>query len=244
MIKPKKQTSKGFTLVELLVVIVMIAALAAIVFTIARKGMDKANTAGCINNMRQIGLALTSYQSENQGYPSNKGTTWDRAILPNLGYDGPKNLAGGGPFSKSQWPELQGIVDIFACPSDKKPRSSSTFKRSYAIVPWTTNHSDGTSFRGWKDREYNKGVPLSIVQDPERAALLVEWHAGTEGIANVCGSGGHAFHDQGGPLGNGLEVHGHRQIVLFADVHTELMPQIPGPKFVEKYWPGKLDSVN
>lgn len=235
----------GFTLVEVLVVIVMVAVLAFLIFSMSRKGIDKAHTARCMGNLRQIGFALTNYQSENNGYPSqNSGTTWDREILPGLGYNGVRNLKGTTNFAKSAWPELEGIVSTFACPADKYPRSSNSYKRSYAIVPWTCNWSNGTSFRGWKERPFGKGVPVSIVQDPLRAALVVEWHQGTEALENVCGSGNHAYHDRGGPDSAGRVVHGTRQIVLFADGHTELLPFMPNALFVEKYWPGTIGLVD
>ncbi len=236
---------RGFTLVELLVVITMVAVLALIVFTMARKGLEKAHTASCMSNLRQIGLALTAYQSENQGYPSqNSGKTWDREILPYLGYTGDRDLTGTGKFTKSDWPELDGILDVFACPSDKYTRSNGHYKRSYAIVPWTTNWSNGTSFRGWKTRPFGKGVPITIVTQPEKSALVVEWHQGTEAIENVCGSGNHTYHDRGGPDSTGREVHGNRQIVVFADAHTEILPFLPNSEFVKKYWPGSIGTVD
>lgn len=235
----------GFTLVELLVVIVMVAVLAVLVFMMSRKGIDKANSARCMGNLRQIGVALTTYQSENNGYPSQTGgITWDREILPHLGYYGGRDLKGTAKFTKSAWPELEGIVSTFACPADKYPRSSGTYKRSYAIVPWTCNWSNGTSFRGWKERPFGKGVPLSIVPDPMRAALVVEWHQGTEALENVCGSGNHTYHDRGGPDSAGRVVHGSRQIVMFADGHTELLPFMANAEFVEKYWPGTIGTVD
>lgn len=243
--RPPSRLANGFTLVELLVVVVMIAVLALIVFSMARKGLEKANTANCMSNLRQIGLALTTYQSENQGYPSqNSGKTWDREILPYLGYTGGRDLKGTSKFTKSAWPELAGTLDIFACPSDKYSRTSASFKRSYAIVPWTTNWSNGTAFRGWKDRPFGRGVPISIVNAPEKSALVVEWHQGTEAIENICGSGGHTYHDRGGPDEAGRDVHGNRQIVLFADSHTEILPFLSNAEFVKKYWPGSIGNVD
>lgn len=236
----------GFTLMELMITTAIIAVLALLVFSMAGKFKDKARTVTCSNNLRQIGLALGAHQGDHNRFPGNEtGMTWDRALFPYLGHSGTKSLAGSAALTRAGWPELQAIAEIFACPSDLRPRRATHFKRSYAIVPWTTNWSNGTQFRGWKDRPYNVGVPLSIVPDPGRAATVVEWHSGTaDGVENLLGSGGHAFHDRGGPDGSNDTVHGRRQIVLFADGHTEILPFISNSEFVLKYWPGTLGNIN
>ncbi|GAA5478443.1 type II secretion system protein [Haloferula helveola] len=235
----------GFTLIELLVVLVIVAALAALVFAISRKAMAKSRLANCTNNMRQIGLGLTHFEGDYRRLPGrNDGMAWDRAILPYMGYSGrPEDLAGQQPLNANEWASLKQTAELFACPEDRKDRDRNFFKRSYAIVPWTTNWSNGTQFRGWKNRPFNVGVPLSIVKDLSRAAVVVEWHAGSEGIPNHLGGGGHAYHDRGGPDGKDDEVHGKKQIVLFADGHTETLPFISNAEFVERYWPGQIGSA-
>ena len=57
--------SSGFTLVELLVVILIIAVLAATAFTIAKNVMAKAHQAGCVAVMRQVGIATAAYIVDN-----------------------------------------------------------------------------------------------------------------------------------------------------------------------------------
>ncbi|QTN34292.1 DUF1559 domain-containing protein [Akkermansiaceae bacterium] len=242
---PAARRNPGFTLVELLIVISIVLILALIAFMFTRRAMDRAHTVSCSNNLRQIGVGLTGYQQENNGYPSqNSGITWDRAILPHMGYLGDRSLVGTSPFRKSAWAELASVVKPFACPADRKPRSQDRFKRSYSIVPWTTNWSNGTQFRGWKNRPYNKGVPLSIVDEPGRAAMVVEWHTGTESLENLCGGGNHTYHDRGGPDKPEDTLHGKKQIVLFADGHTEMLPFMTNADFVQKYWPGVLGTVD
>lgn len=57
--------SSGFTLTELLVVVLIIAVLAATVFTVTRKVMAKAHQAGCVAVMRQVGIATAGYIQDN-----------------------------------------------------------------------------------------------------------------------------------------------------------------------------------
>ncbi len=67
----KKQMRSGFTLVELLVVIAIIAVLAGLATPAilkARKNADKVST---INNAKQVGIALGSFDAEFGSYPSD-----------------------------------------------------------------------------------------------------------------------------------------------------------------------------
>ena len=57
----------AFTLIELLVVIAIIALLAAIILPMANNGIESARRSNCLNNLRGIGAALTSYASEHKG---------------------------------------------------------------------------------------------------------------------------------------------------------------------------------
>lgn len=57
--------TRGFTLIELLVVVAIIAILAALVLPVLARGRNKARTAYCLGNKRQLGVAWHMYAQEN-----------------------------------------------------------------------------------------------------------------------------------------------------------------------------------
>src|SRR5262245_11565819 len=74
-------THQGFTLIELLVVIAIIAILIALLLPAVQAAREAARRASCVNNLKQLGLALHNYHDAFQCLPFGKGGDY-MAVLP------------------------------------------------------------------------------------------------------------------------------------------------------------------
>jgi len=68
---------EGFTLIELLVVIAIIAVLAAILFPVFAQAREKSFQTNCVNNQRQIAMAIMMYAQEHDEMFSLASSVWN-----------------------------------------------------------------------------------------------------------------------------------------------------------------------
>lgn len=128
---------KAFTLIELLVVIAIIAILAAILFPVFAQARQAAKKTASINNLKQLGLAVNIYTSDNdQCFPQS---AYALTNLGNLGGN-PVPSAGSQIFSvyDAMQPYLKNI-DILRSPGDQNAINWPTALQTAGWVRPTTN---------------------------------------------------------------------------------------------------------
>ncbi len=94
---------RGFTLIEMLVVIAIIALLISLVVPVTGRALERARSASCASNLRQMGIAHMAFTAENRGYmipaakidryrpnaPTVSTHFWFHALEPFMGSEGP-----------------------------------------------------------------------------------------------------------------------------------------------------------
>ena len=132
----------GFTLIELMVVIAIIALMIAMLLPAVTQVRESARRTHCKFNIKQIGLAMANYESTCSRFPipvyaslrnGNAGysgllttTVWSLALLPHLDQANTFNLYNQNlsAFDPTNAAAGQAIVNGYLCPST--PRSSNT----------------------------------------------------------------------------------------------------------------------
>lgn len=151
----------GFTLIELLVVIAIIAILIALLVPAVQKVRAAAARTQCLNNLKQLGLALHGYMDANKSLPPNgiyayNGTAvtqvspWS-ALARILPYIEQESLYRNINFSisYSQVPNdavASQRVTLFICPADPVDKGTGT-NATYGNATWTVNY--GVNYGTW-----------------------------------------------------------------------------------------------
>ena len=171
---------RGFTLTEVLVVILIIAALAAIAFPMARMLRTKATVAKSASNLSQMKSAIFLYTSDNAGsFPyaaaqkkeNGKWSflgSWDAYLFNYIGFETDSNVPSIGKRSKES---IGSNFDLFKHDNDKSILSDAeAFRRSYAMP----TASGAITVAVWSEADARVPHKIGTVGDPARTLLLVE----------------------------------------------------------------------
>jgi prepilin-type N-terminal cleavage/methylation domain-containing protein/prepilin-type processing-associated H-X9-DG protein len=142
---PGKPGRSGFTLIELLVVIAIIGVLAALLLPTLIRTKRRAQAAYCMNNVKQLNLALLLYAGDNNDwFPANdfRGAAWAESMDPgflganvepgidigwtNIAFLLDPQYARLGPYTKQ--------ASLYKCPGDYKNPWIDPAGRAFPVV--------------------------------------------------------------------------------------------------------------
>ena len=114
----------AFTLVELLVVIAIIWILIGMLLPAVQQVREAARRTVCMNNTRQLVLAMHNYESAHEAFPNGQQlawgqhTTWIIKLLPFVEQQNVASLIPRNIFTAAEVPAGQSALNVLLCPSD------------------------------------------------------------------------------------------------------------------------------
>lgn len=243
----------GFTLVELLVVIAIIGILVGMTLPAVQMVRESARRTACLNNMRQIGLAVQNFESTRRKLPPARGAdrylTWPVYLMPHLELDNLyRKLDLTMEYAHQDPLALQQAIPAMFCPTRRNNIKVSFYEAGDAPVGATSdfagnagstkyyNHQDWAQFERPTDGVFSSGLAAdNEVVDGKLVRGGVGRYSMTDirdGLSNTIFLGEKAIHSDhlGEPDGWGdNSVYNGDQPFSFIRIGGPLVPIVGSP---------------
>jgi prepilin-type N-terminal cleavage/methylation domain-containing protein/prepilin-type processing-associated H-X9-DG protein len=209
-----KSRPRGFTLIELLVVMGIIAVLASVLLPAVQSAREAARRSQCVSNLKQVGLAMSTYHDTHSVLPpGKKGCCWGTWLvytLPQLEQQPLYNAwnsfgtnAAGAPsnydfdlryFGVANQTVTSTFISVYLCPTDQTntPVTATTNGKTYACTSQNYAANFGNTVVSQTDFQDIRfgGAPFVDIGSPsgdhdQSGRPTVGFNAFSDGLSNT-----------------------------------------------------------